>query len=490
MLVLKELIKIIAPQKIKNIKILGGVKSKVRQLYKGISEGSIENEEMAMTLLFPNANNPKQAFADIKRATKKSLIDALFIINIDKATSIYHRNYINCLKQYIASKILITLGFRKGAIDLAEKTIKKAVLYEFTEISLSLGRHIIPLHSNNTRNIKKYYSALNLVKQQHNHLNKEILMLNCFTEIEINLNSIKRKEKLFLLLDTYKSIAEKHIEKNNTYHTLFYAYNILIIYYEQKSDFENIIFYAEEAINAISQKNYSLPTIPFLFFFSKSISYTIQNRQWNKAEDLVNQCLNLLSNKTYNYHALLVYQVMIGFHSGNYQLAYEALKLHKKAKLDAPLLKEQWQVIEAWIMLFAGWGKIDLDGEKPNFRVFKFINSVPNFIKDKPGHNSIIQLLKFLFFFQKEKYVKLYDMSTPFKLYAHRYLKPKITARTRYIIRTVCAVADEGFDKRIGMQKAKTYYEKLKNTPVNFLEQKTVEIVPFELVAETVFENL
>jgi len=40
------------------------------------------------------------------------------------------------------------------------------------------------------------------------------------------------------------------------------------------------------------------------------------------------------------------------------------------------------------------------------------------------------------------------------------------------------------------MKKATTYYEKLKNTPVNFLEQKTVEIVPFELVADMVFENL
>ncbi|GEM_PF-4830934 len=293
-----------------------------------------------------------------------------------------------------------------------------------------------------------------------------------------------------LLLNDFKKIAEKNIEINNTYLTLFYAYNILIIYYEKKSNFDKIIFYAEEAIYAISQKKYPLPTLPFLFFYSKSIPYAFQNRQWTKAKDLVDKCLKLLPNKTFNYHTILVYRAMLGFHSGNYQLAYEALKMHKKAKLEAPLLKEQWQIIEAWIMLFAGWGKIDLDGEKPNFRVFKFINSVPNFVKDKPGHNSVIQLLKFLFFFQKEKYEQLYDMSTPFKLYAHRYLKPKLNARTRYIIRTVCAVADEGFDKKLGIRKAKTYYEKLKNTPVNFLEQKTVEIVPFELVADTVFENL
>ena len=181
MLVLKELITLISPQKIKNIKLLGGVNSKVRQFFKGISTGTIQNEKSAIELLFPDSNNPKQAYADLKRATKKSLIDALFVINIDKDISTYHKNYINCLKQYTASKILINLGFRKGAIELAEKTIKKAVLYEFTEIALSLGRHLLPLHSTNTRNVKKYYDALNLVNTQKEHLNKEIQMLYTFS---------------------------------------------------------------------------------------------------------------------------------------------------------------------------------------------------------------------------------------------------------------------------------------------------------------------
>ncbi len=490
MLVLKELIKIIAPQKIKNIKILGGLNSKVRQFYKGISEGNIEHEAEAIALLFPNANNQKQAYADIKRATKKSLIDALFIINYEKDISAHQKTYISCLKYYTASKILVSLGFRKGAINLIEKTLNKAILNEFTEFALPLSRMLLNYYSNNSANIKKYYTTLDIVRQQQIQLNKEITVKNCYTELIINSITSKKTKDFHTLLEESKEIAIRNIEESNSLITLFHAFSTLVTYYENKSDFNQIIYYSEKAISAISKKKYPLPISPFFFFYSKSIPYSFQNRQWEKAEELVNRCLKLLANKTYNYHTILAYQAILGFHSGNYQLAYEALKFHKKNKLDAPLLKEQWQIIEAWVMLFAGWGKIDLDGEKPNFRVFKFINSVPNFIKDKPGHNSIIQLLKFLFFFQKEKYVKLYDMSTPFKLYAHRYLKPRINARTRYIIRTVCAVADEGFDKRIGIQKAKTYYEKLKATPVNFLEQKTVEIVPFELVADTVFENL
>ena len=490
MLVLKELITIIAPQKIKNIKILGGLKSKVRQFYKGISEENITDEETAIALLFPDANNQKQAYADIKRATRKSLIDALFIINYRKDLPAYRKNYISCLKYYTAARILLNLGSKKGAINIIEKTLNKTIINEFTELALPLSRDLLNYHSLTTGNTKQYYKTLDIVHHQQRQYNKEIIVKNCYTELIINLKDSKKSNSFHEILDKNKKIAEENIDEKNSLNTIFYAYSTLVIYHEIKTNFDEIVYFSEEAINVILKKKYPLPYIPFLFFYSKSIPYALQNRQWDKAKELIDKCLNLLPNKTYNYHAILIYRVMLGFHSRNYQLAYEALKLHKKAKLDAPLLKEQWQIIEAWIMLFAGWGKIDLDGEKPNFRVFKFINSVPNFIKDKPGHNSIIQLLKFLFFFQKERYEELYDMSTPFKLYAHRYLKPKINARTRYIIRTVCAVADEGFHKKLGIQKATNYYEKLKGTQVNFLEQKTVEIVPFELVADTVFENL
>ena len=130
------------------------------------------------------------------------------------------------------------------------------------------------------------------------------------------------------------------------------------------------------------------------------------------------------------------------------------------------------------------------DGKEPNFRVFTFINNTPLYSKDKRGNNAAIQILKFLFLFQKERYTQLLDMSTPFKLYAHRYLKSEITTRTRLTVRTLCAIADEGFDKKIGIEKATPYLNKLKNHPINFLEQRTIEIVPFEIVAQEIFARL
>ena len=490
MLFLKELIGLISPQKVKNIKILGSPQSKVRRLYQGICNNTFSDKETVIQDLFLNAPHSKQAFADIKRATRKSLIDALFVINLEKGATTYQKNYINCHKQFAAAKILVVLGLRKGAIGLAEKTLKKTLFNEFTDLTLSLLRILQHYHSINTKNKKKYYIFSELINTQQIQLNKEILLQNCYTELIIKINDVKNKYQLRQLFKHYLKIAKKNIDFENTLITLRNAYFIIVLYYEYVSNYEKIIHYSEEAIEVFLNKKCPVPIAPFLFFYSKSIPYTFQNQQWKKAKELIDKCLGLLHNKTYNYHMILVYQAMLGFHSGQYQLAYEALQLHKKAKLNSPQLTEQWRMIEAWVILFIGWGKIEIIGKKPNFRVFSFINKTPIFGKDKSGNNAAIQMLKFLFLLQKEKYNELIDMSTPFKLYAHRYLKSVISDRTRLIVRTLCAIADEGFDKKLGMLKAMPYYEKLKNHPINFLEHKTVEIVPFELIGQEVFDRL
>lgn len=491
MLLLKEIIALISPQKLKNIKLLGGRNSKVRQFYQGIFDGSIQEDEKLPELFFPNAPNQKQSFADLKRATRKSLIDALFVVNLDKNATIDQKTYINCVKYASAANILVNLGIRKGAIGLAEKTLKKAIINEYTEIALSLSSMIQRYYSTNNKNSNKYSFFTKIVNQQLEHLNKEIQLHNHFSNLVINRHTLKIGKGIDELYEAYFVYALKNIEPTNTLRSLLYAYRIIVDYYEYHVDFQNLIKYSEAAIVSFSKKDYPVPNVVYLLFYSKTIPYTFQYQQWQKAEELIDRCLALLQKKSYNYHAILVYRAMLGFHSGQYQIAYESLKMHQNIKLNSPSLQEQWRMIEAWVMLFAGWGKIQLDdGQSPNFRVFSFINKTPLFSKDKRGNNAAIQILKFLFLFQKEKYVKLLDMSTPFKLYAHRYLKAEITARTRLTVRTLCAIADEGFDKKFSVEKATPYLDKLKNYPINFLEQRTVEIVPFENVAKEIFSQL
>jgi len=491
MLLLKEIITLISPQKLKNIKLLGGKNSKVRQFYQGIYDGSIKDEEPLPELFFPKATNQKQSYADLKRATRKSLIDALFVVNLDKIASIGQKNLINSVKQFAVVKILWSLGIRKGAIGLAEKTLKKTISNEFTEMALSLSTLIQRYYTVNNINRKKYNYFSKIVNQQLEHLNKEVQLINYFTELGINRYTLKTGKEIEQLYEQSFNFAIKNIEPTNTLRALLHAYRIIVDYYDYHADFKNLIKYSEAATENFSKKDYAVPNVGYLIFYSKTIPYTFQYQQWDKAEELVDKCLALLQKKSYNYHAILIYRAMLGFHSGKYQIAYKSLKMHKNAKLNSPHLQEQWRMIEAWVMLFAGWGKIKLDeGKEPNFRVFTFINNTPLFSKDKKGNNAAIQILKFLFLFQKERYEQLLDMSAPFKLYAHRYLKSEITARIRLTVRTLCAIADEGFDKKFSIEKATPYLTKLKDYPINFLEQRTVEIVPFEIVADEIFAQL
>jgi hypothetical protein len=147
-------------------------------------------------------------------------------------------------------------------------------------------------------------------------------------------------------------------------------------------------------------------------------------------------------------------------------------------------------VIEAWIHLFIDWDLIKTEGGKSNWNMSVFIRSTPIFSKDKPGNNAAIQILKFLYLFQQKQYNEMLDINTTLKLYAHRYLKNKHNMRIYFVIRTLCALVDEGLDKRIGIPKATIYLEKLKLYPTDFLEQRTVEIAPFDVVIKEIFKRL
>ena len=490
MLELKELINIISPQKLKNIKVLGGEQSKVRRLFYGINDGKLNTEQEVINELFSNTNHPKQAFADIKRAIKKELVNTLFIINLEQDHAKYSSAYVNCYKNYAAAKILIGLWVKKSAFSLAAKTLKKAIFFEFTELAVSLARELQLHHAQITNDKKKHDWYSKVLKEQHLKLRDEIQIQSLYTNLIFNLNKLSDKAKI--VTETEQLVSKINFETLpfKSYKALFYSFCIIIIHYELLGDYEKVIDQCNKAIFAFKKKPYPIPSSAYLYFYSKSIPVSLQLKDWKKAHELIKNCLSILSNKTFNYHAFLFYQALLGFHSQQYQIAYEALLRHKEAKLSAPHLKEHWRMIEAWIMLFVGWKKIERDPNQMDYMVFNVIRRTPIFSKDKKGKNAAILILKYLYLLQNEAFEQLYDMAKPFKLYAHRYLKSKKSVRTYMMVRTLCALAEEGFDKKLSLEKATPYYEKLKATPFNFLEQRTVEIVPFEMVIEIVFDHL
>ncbi len=487
---LQELIKIINPQKIKNLTIIGGKNSKLRKLYNKLYKEANYSEKEAIKRFFPKAGNPKQAFADLKNALKNELLKTLFLIRIDQGFSAYQRAYFLCYRDYAIFKILLALLAKNTAIKIGNKLLKRTLKFEFTELSLSIARDLLLYFSMTKSDIKEFNYYSPIIEEQKRHLEKEILLERDYIALEM---SLAKKQPLTGLVEAFfesTSLTKENLSFKETYKVIFYAFCNLVTHQEVLANSNQAIAYCEQAIETLQQKTYPLPVTPYLFFYSKSIPHCLQTQNWEKGSQLIGDCLELLPRKSYNYHAFLFYQVMLAFHSGNYQLAYEALKKHKKSTLNSQKMIEQWKMAEAWVALFIGWKKIEAEGIPRSFKVFKFINETPNFAKDKSGNNAAIQIIKFLLLFQRENFNKIFDTTQALKIYSYRYLRNARTMRTYAMIRTLCAIADTSFDKAIAREKCQPYYERLKANPLNFLEQRTVEIVPFELLVEEVLNRL
>lgn len=143
-----ELIQILSKQKTYSIQIIGenfNGDTKLEQLYNGILNGEYMSDEEAAEQIYQSNSNGK-AYKKLRTNLKKQLINTVFFIDRKSADfNEYQKAYYNTCKEWAAMKILLGREARVAAIMLAQKIIRQAKQFEFTEITLDTAR-ILRMH--------------------------------------------------------------------------------------------------------------------------------------------------------------------------------------------------------------------------------------------------------------------------------------------------------------------------------------------------------
>ena len=154
---------------------------------------------------------------------------------------------------------------------------------------------------------------------------------------------------------------------------------------------------------------------------------------------------------------------------------------------------EHWKVYEALISYLIAIKKIKQEYkiDEGNFRLFKFLNDVPTYSKDKQGINITILIIQILFLLQNGKYGEIIDRTESLKTYVHRYLRRDHTFRSNCFIKMLLCLPAASFHKAGVIRKAKKYVDLLKSVPIeNANQSPEVEIIEYETLWEFVLESL
>ena len=436
---LKELIKIITPGKLRFVQLMGDRSdSHVDELYRLMHAGRILSIDEVSQHFYPDSSQQLRYSRNLKSKLFKRLMNTLFLIVPDEKSSTAQKAYFICYKNFAALKILSGLGMIKPFVPLAEKTVRKAKAYGFNEIVASLACLLRRYYGELAGDIKKYQHYAKIALEYDELVHAENLAEYYNTEFLIHFSTSRAaKPHLIDEMQYYINTLEKYTLVHNSPKLHFCYFRLLITKFQIQANHQKVIEIAKQARQHFAVLEQETPVaMRFLFYYYAIPSY-IHLGQFSEALKTIRECLTMVAENTYNYFAVIFYQVLLGFHSGNGQLSQQAIDMVDQSKIPTESLKEQWRIVTAYLHFYQG----------KDFRLGKFLNQVPIFDQDKRGNKINILILQILFLLRGHRYNEIINRIEALKQYTHRYLRKDETFRSNCFIKMLLQLPLANFHK-------------------------------------------
>jgi len=308
-------------------------------------------------------------------------------------------------------------------------------------------------------------------------------------------NKAVKAETHKLAVDSFKQL-EPYLATYDAPYLHYITYYIESLIYTSKNDYLKAVEVCEKALHFLDQKPYSYHSALKAFLHQQALSFT-QLRVYEEGKKAIERSAALLRPGSYDWYTNLDLYLTLAFHSKEYQEVYYIFNRaanHRKFKRLNPLLKEKWQISEAYVHFLVFVDKIvpiRSDERFSNFKLGKFLNSVPIFSKDKRGLNIPILVIQILFTIAKRDFETAINRIEAIKKYCSRYLRKHQNFRSNCFIKMLLQAPISGFHKAGTERRAAKYLEQLKSAPLEITNQAyEVEIIPYEDLWDIIIEHL
>lgn len=497
-----ELSNVVSKLKSRNIEIIdqGNKESLSYQLYDGICNNKIKNDEDAAQLLYQKEIK-KNTLRKLKSRLRNKLLNTVFFIDTNKPNVSDFLSAITYThKHYSIIRLLIFFGGRKTAIEHGEKIYSIAKKFEMSEMQYLLSQILKSHHALYSNNHKKYKHYLKEFKIAKENLNAEEFALDCILYQQI----LTQKSK-----SSFDDIQKHFDEKINelevfkskissfTFNRNYYTF--MLRFAEIQPERLSLIQICEEAINYFKSVPFANPAI-FFAYDLRILKYCILNKDRVKGENIFFTYDGKFQHLPNTQSALFYYYIILNLHVKTYnnafQILYTAITDSNFRKLSIANRKS-FTLIESYVHFLLNTGKIDpsqtdFDTSKiKKFKINKFLNDIPTHSKLKTGGNIALLIIHVLFLLQMKKQNDIIDRVDALNQYCYRYLRNDETYRYNCFIKMLIQMTKANFNRIRTIRYTSSLRNKLISMP---LEQSSIsldtEIIPFEDLWEMVLELL
>jgi hypothetical protein len=464
--------------------------------YEKIRKGEINTDEEAAEQIL-NCTPSASRYRKLKNRFKNHLIDAVYTVDVKQQHySDLDQAYITCWREWVGAKILFNRGAARVGVEVAQKVLKQAEEYQFSELLVNI-----------TRILRLYYSTRNPDQQRYEYfdtLYKEYVALwqaeNLAEELYVGLANtyhfyrgerFDQSKGARYAFETLRPLMAKH----RSYHFLRHAYLIHIAALKAEGQHHLAVEQCQEAIRELSQFTYVSALSLNTFYYQQLVGH-IHLRQYPEGRAVAEYMLNLEASGSYNWFKNRELCLLLAFHTQNYLEAWiifqESVQVPAFRHLSG-LNAEHWSLYEAYLHYLIFVGRLPSE-DRPNgrsFRMHKFLNTVPNFSKDKSGMNVPVLILQVLYMLAQGSYGKAASRMEAMERYQRRYLRNNASVRLNIFLSMVLTTRQAYFHVVASQRHTKILCEKLQAHPLQISGQgHELEIVPYEDLWEMVLETL
>ncbi len=501
--VLKSLAELLTRQKLYQAELIDEAtlnQSKVGDLYHYIVNGKISSDQDAYSLIYDGQEKPA-SLKKLKSRLYDKMINSIFFI--DQSGPNYKDLFLaakSCYKNYAAIRLL--WGNRKNDVgaDLAEKTIKISIKYEFTDLNFLLSSLLCTYYLTFTRNFKKYEKYKNLKEYYLEALFAESTAEELYGSLGIDLSKSSSglsDEQLNFYSSKLSFLVEKRQSIKTTrfnLHSFLFQANLLL----ELKNYEQIISLADEGMAFYKSKGIKSSDAEY-FLRTRAAVASFLLKKYQVAENLYKQNLQITGPSTSNWYATYNFYFALNIIQEKYLESYEIIsKIFNTKEFEKrahPMLVQLYKIKEAYIHFLVQLGKIDpsKSTEAPlrKFRLNRFLNDVPTYSKDKRGANISILIIQMLLLVQNKKYNQVIDKLDSLNMYSHRYLRSDNTFRSNCFIKMLAKLPDADYHPIRWQRYVKKFRDRLDEHPFELsYHNLDLEVIPFETLYDLVVEML
>jgi hypothetical protein len=451
--------------------------TKEAALFNIIQQKQCENDAQASKIIYGKPDDPR--YPMLKSRLRRKMYNHLFFLDFTDPQFPPHleieQESLNLLHQ--AKMLLNSANFDMAEV-LVKRSFKIAKELGFISICSSCLETIRYLHTLNGR-VDQFYKNKKLLDYYHNLIKKEQEAEELFYQSWLELNRpVNTRSSYLIKMPSILAHLKFLWEEHQILSVFGYYYRLNIWYHELLGDFDRIISITKET-DTMLQEGLIHP----LRFDVRYNKYTqvyayLRVKDFERGLQLAAEYLPSIHPATNNWFAYMGNYVLMAIHAQRYELAVELMKqvdansaFHKITKRA----KEKWTLYRAYLYFMHPTEEL-----LHHFDYQQFMQSVPEYSKDKQGFNVAILILQFLHFLKTMQTDALLYRIESLRKYAQLHLKENASARSKAFFKLLEMVVKEDFHAGRCRQKSRYLHTRLQTTLPPGDAFAEIEIIPYE----------